>query len=181
MFIFLDNNLFFIAGQALTSLPEKYPARLFRAVSIIMNIKILKLDYKHDYDFLLVGIISACRDYQLCYELNQNLKLDFQRKEDVTVPAGKPGSQTCHSYFCCPGRDGGFYHVITNRDKNGTGFFIPEMRSIDYFLLVCEVPGNFDLTALVKSIREIKNFSGAFAIEPSEMKSAEAFIMLLEG
>ena len=145
-----------------------------------MSIKVLKLDYKHDYDFLLVGIICSHRDIKLGYELNQNLSLDFSRMNDVEVPAGRPGSHTRHSYFSCPGSDGGFYHLINNRDKDGTGYFIPEMRNFDFFLLVCEVPGNFDLTALVKSIRQIEIVAGTFPIEPSEIKSADAFLLILE-
>ncbi len=145
-----------------------------------MTKKILKINFDNDCEFLLAGLISAYKDYKVCFELNQLLSIDFQRKEDVVVPAGKPVSNTRHSYFLCPGKDGECYHVISNRDKEGTGYFIPELRNIDYFLLVSEASGSFDMGKMVKSIRNIDIVSGAFELDPADIKSAEAFLLFLE-
>ena len=143
--------------------------------------KILKIHYESEFEFVVAGLISAYKDYRLCFELNQVLKVDFKRYGDVEVPAGKLGSLTRHSYFSCRGRDHEFYHVISNKDKDGTGFFIPEMRNMDYFLLVSDVPGSYDMHATVRAVRKIDIISAAFEIQPSEMKSAEAFLLFLEG
>ena len=151
------------------------------AVPTLMSRKISKLNYENDYDFLLYGLICAHKDYKLCHELNAALQLDFHRKADVVVPAGKPGSSTSHSYFTCNDNDGELFHVITNRDMDGTGFFIPEMRSIDFFLILYDVAGVYDTVNLIKQVREIEIVSGAFEMDPSELKSAEAFLLFLEG
>lgn len=145
-----------------------------------MTKKVLKLNYENEFDFLVAGLISAYRDFRVCFELNELLNFNMLRGEDVVVPAGKPGSNTRHSYFMCRGRNSESYHIISNRDKDGTGYFIPEMRNIDYFLLISEAPGSFDMNGLVRSVRKIDIISGVFEVEPAEMKSAEAFLLFLE-
>ncbi len=146
-----------------------------------MTKKVLQLNFEKDFDFQIVGLISAYRDFRLCFELNVAMKINFLRNKDVNVPAGKPGSNTRHSYFSCTGRDHEMYHVISNRDKDGTGYFIPEMRNIDYFLIVSDAAMSFDISNLIKVVRGIEIVSGAYEIYPSKMKSAEAFLLFLEG
>lgn len=146
-----------------------------------MTKKVLKLEFEREFDFLIVGLISAYKDFRLCYELNQAININFLRNDDVVVPAGKPESSTRHSHFSCAGRDHEMYHVISNRDKDGTGHFITEMRNIDYFLIVAESSTNYEMSELVKKLRGINIVSGAYEIETSEMKSAEAFLLFLEG
>ena len=94
--------------------------------------KILKLDFAQELDFLLVGIISGHKDYRLCFELNKALRLRFARKDDIVISAGKTGSSTIHARFLTGGNTSETYNLIGNRDLEHTGFFIPEMRNVDY-------------------------------------------------
>ncbi len=142
--------------------------------------KVLKLEIENEYEFCLAGIITGFKDYRLCYELNQHLHLSLNRLPDVVVPAGKPGSSTRHSTYAGSGKNGENCHVVSNRDKEGTGNFIPEMKSIDYFIVISDVPGNFDMDGVIKKIRAIENISGVYNIIPSSLKSADAFLLLLE-
>jgi hypothetical protein len=178
IFKLFNSGRYIIAAVLLTSLSEKCADR--KVISKFMSKKIMKLEFENDFEFLLAGVITGHKDYRLCYEINDFMKLNFLRKKDVIVPAGKPGSSTRHSYFSCPGKDNEYYHIISNRDKDGTGFFIPEQRSIDFFLLVSNPPPNFNINNLINKTREVDNISGVYEIEPSEIKSAEAFLLFLE-
>ena len=40
------------------------------------------LDFETEYDFLLLGIYCAYRDYRLCFELNLALELSFEKQDD---------------------------------------------------------------------------------------------------
>ena len=145
-----------------------------------MTRKILKLEIENEYEFLLAGIISGWKDYRLCYELNQLLQLNLTRLQDVVVPAGKPGSSTRHSGYAGAGKNNETYHIVSNRDKDGTGNLIPEMKSIDYFIIISDAPANFDLNGLIKKLRAVENISGVYDIDPTGLKSADAFLLLLE-
>lgn len=142
--------------------------------------KVLKLDFEGEYDFLLLGLISGFRDYKLCFELNELLKLNFQRREDVILPTGRPGSTTRHSYFDCQGGDFETYHILSNRDKAGTGFFIQEKKNIDFFLIISGASTNFDMKHLIKEIRSIDIVSGVYELNPYDIKSADSFLIFLE-
>lgn len=145
-----------------------------------MSRKVLKLEIENEYEFLLAGIITGFKDYRLCYELNQLLQINLRRLPDIIVPAGKPGSHTRHSGYAGTGKNNETIYVVSNRDKEGTGNFIPEMKSIDYFIIISDVASNFDLTGLIKKIRSVENISGVYDIDPSGLKSADAFLLLLE-
>ncbi len=142
--------------------------------------KILKLDFEQELDFLLVGIISGHKDFRLCFELNKALKLRFARKHDIIISAGKPGSSTSHARFLTGGNASETYNLIGNRDLEHTGFFIPEMRNVDYFFLVSGYNDNFDLAGMVEKMRKLSAVSGAFIIQPDGLKSAETFLNLIE-
>ncbi|MFM9003903.1 MAG: IPExxxVDY family protein [Flavobacteriales bacterium] len=142
--------------------------------------KILKLDFEQDLDFLIVGIISGHKDFRLCFELNKALRLRFARKDDIVISAGKPGSSTSHARFLTGGNASETYNLIGNRDLEHTGFFIPEMRNVDYFFLVSGYNDNFDLAGMVEKMRKVNAVSGAFIIQPDGLKSAETFLNLIE-
>ncbi|MFM8917026.1 MAG: hypothetical protein ACKOGP_04715, partial [Bacteroidota bacterium] len=71
-------------------------------------------------------------------------------------------------------------NLIGNRDLEQTGFFIPEMRNVDYFFLVTGFNDDFNLTDMVEKMRKLIAVSGAFIIQPSDLKSAETFLNLIE-
>lgn len=145
-----------------------------------MSKKILKLDFEGEYDFLLLGLICGYKDYKLCFELNEMLKLNFQRKDDVNFPAGRPGSNTRHSYYESAGNDFESYHILSNRDKAGTGFFIQEKKNVDFFLLITNAAGSFDLKKLISDIRKVDIVSGVYELDPYDLKSADSFLIFLE-
>jgi len=145
-----------------------------------MSKKTLKLQFNGDYDFFVAGLICGYKDYRLCFELNVALGLQFFRTEDVVQTAGRPGSSTRHSYFNFTGNDNEIYHIISNRDINNTGFYIPEMKNVDYFLLISGASGYYDFAEVIGTIRKINAIAGVYEINHRELKSAEGFLVLIE-
>ena len=47
-----------------------------------MSKQILSVEY--EFDFILIGISSASKDYRLGWELNRSLKLKLSRTDDLT-------------------------------------------------------------------------------------------------
>lgn len=104
----------------------------------------------------------------------------MERSDDISVPAGHPGSNTIHA--CYKGildEDHGFF-LISNKDSRGTGFLIPERRTFDYFLIIDPPCHQGDLKRCVDSIRDIDIVTGAFETDPNEYRSAEAFLIVLD-
>jgi hypothetical protein len=145
-----------------------------------MSKKILKLSYENNRDFSVAGIVSGYKDFKVCFELNHALDLNLKRFDDVSLAAGRPGSSTLHSYFAFSGKDGEDYHVISNKDKASTGFCIPELKEIDYFVVVSGAGSTFPFEQFVNRIRKIEIISGAYVIDHTSLKSVDSFLLFLE-
>jgi hypothetical protein len=142
--------------------------------------KILKLQQDREPDYRIVGISTGQKDYKLGHALNKTFNLNFIRIDDVELNTGRPGSYTVHTCLTSDGEDGEIYYIIANRDHSGTGFFIPEMREIDYFLLMAGITASFQMNELINRIRQIPAINGAYSIEHSTLKSVDAFLLIIE-
>jgi len=137
--------------------------------------KVLKLAIKNEYDFLLLAVICSYKDYRLCFELNQQLKLKLKREKDLELQ-GKQKNKSIFSnfYFCSP--DNEQFRVINN--KGSAGAFIPEMKTIDYFMMIRNLTAKKSVDELIGRIKKIEIISGVYEMDPNELKSAENFLMV---
>jgi hypothetical protein len=140
----------------------------------------LKIDYSDDLDFSLTGISCGHKDYRLCFDLNMALDIDMERTDDLILPLQRPGASTIHSCFMGIGSEGEMYYLISNRDKNGAGFFVPEHRNLGYFFVIAGEGGKYLRETVVETIRDIQIVEAAFDVPPSSIKGADAFTFLLE-
>jgi hypothetical protein len=134
------------------------------------------LQVQDDFDFLLIGLFCAYRDYRLCYELNQKLEISLERCNDLEVKMEKKGSTSLFPIFCCSNIDEEHHFVIGNKGSNGN--FLQEMKQVDYFLMIRNPSPYSEITALLKSISEIKLISSAIEIQTGQLKSSENFLLI---
>lgn len=142
--------------------------------------KILRISDEGDYDFLIAGIATGLKDYKLCFEINRALDMELTSQEDVKHPAGRPGAFTIHSLYNSPGQDGEVYYLLGNRDNNRTGFFIPELKTIDYFFVISHPTVGFELMRVVENLRNIHQVSAVYPITSESVKSLYDFVILTE-
>lgn len=136
--------------------------------------KVLKLDFKNDYDFLLLAVICSHKDYRLCFELNQHLKLKLKRDKDIEFE-NKQKNKNSFSNFFYSNSDKEQYRVINNRGENKA--FIPEMKTIDYFIMIKNLNLKKSVDDLIGQIKKIEIISGVYEMDPNELKSAENFLL----
>jgi hypothetical protein len=160
--------------------PGSVPSTLVNFEGRMAKKNTIKLDMSEEMDFSLTGIACGHKDYKLCFDINLSLNLNMVRVADVVLPLTRPGSFTHHSCYSSTGIDGEVYYLVSNRDKNGSGFFVPEMRNLNYFFVVAGEGSKFIRDGILGSLRGIKIVEAAYDMEPSKMKSAEAFLYLLE-
>ncbi|HKR03678.1 MAG TPA: IPExxxVDY family protein [Bacteroidia bacterium] len=136
--------------------------------------KILRFEVINEYDFLLLAVICSYKDYRLCFELNQQLKLKLKREKDLEVLNRQKNKSTFSNfYFSSP--DNEQFRVINN--KGGTRAFIPEMKTIDYFIMIKNLTSKKSVDELIARIKKIEIISGVYEMDPNELKSAENFLM----
>lgn len=139
-----------------------------------MSKKILKFEIPNEFDFLLLAIICSYKDYRLCFELNQQLKLKLKREKDLEILNRQKNKGTFANYFFSS-QDNEQFRVINN--KGATQTFIPEMRTIDYFIMIKNLNPKKSVDDLIGRIKKIDIISGVYEMDPYELKSGENFLM----
>jgi hypothetical protein len=136
--------------------------------------KILKFEIPTVFDFLLLAVICSYKDYRLCFELNQQLKLKLKREKDLEI-LSRQKNKTSFSTFYFSSQDNEQFRVINN--KGGTQAFIPEMRTIDYFIIIKNLNQKKSVDDLISRIKKIEIISGIYEMDPNELKSGENFLI----
>lgn len=128
-----------------------------------------------DFNFLLIGISSHENDYRVSWAINQSLKMEFKRTDNIQIHNPRLSDvQEFSLYRYTDSKTHLHYDLFSNRCDNG--FFLEEMKNIDYILKISgEVNKNF-ATLLVNKLKKIDLLTTAFAIDPLSLKSKKKLI-----
>jgi hypothetical protein len=124
----------------------------------------VRLQFEHDYDFCLVGIVCHEKDYRLCWMLNNTFNIKLTKVDDHAT------EHSAHSMFSFNHEDVfRDYHLIANRGSQG--MLIEEHRQIDYFFIVKGPLEEDEKKELVEHIKKSEIVSGAYSIDAQTLKS----------
>ena len=134
--------------------------------------KKLKLDDPVSADFRGLGIVSAEKDYRLCYFFNLEMGLDFDKS--ITIIYYDPVKNQRKPVACHVHTDpetGAKLFFVKNKQE---GFFMaPEMKQADYLFL--EPAGQADtLSKLKTTILNIPHIQSCFIIPVQNLKHIDA-------
>lgn len=134
------------------------------------------LDFKTEYDFLLLGIYCAYRDYRICFELNHALELSFEKQDDFEIQLEKKGATGQFAIFLAENSDEEQFFVVSNKSVNG--LLIPELKQVDYFLLVRNNTRYTTTQLLIEKIKSINIVSSVLEYFPDDLKSGDLFLYI---
>lgn len=138
-----------------------------------MKRKLLKLDF--EYDFNLLGIVSTARHYHLCWAINKELSLNFNRTDDVEIIFPKTKKHSYFSVFRHKEEENEFpQYLITN--KGSYGYFVPERKETDFFLMLNKNHDVLEIKKIMKSLKKVSIVQAVYEIHPLAIKSKENFI-----
>lgn len=89
---------------------------------------------------------------------------------------GKRSTTSYFPYFLFLTEDEEEIYLISNKTSNH--LFIPEFKQVDYFIVIKNKSRFTDIDQVLKNILNIKIISSAQELDPTEIKSAENFLML---
>lgn len=133
-----------------------------------MGKKLLRIEY--DYGFILMGIVSGVKDYRLCWHLNQETFLNLEKIDDLRIGPGHEESFHSRYKFSIEHTETDFY-LLAN--KGSQLFLVPEMKQVDYFLIVYNLMNHMEPEKLVGEIGKMPVVQAAFNINPAELRSKE--------
>jgi len=136
--------------------------------------KVLQVEF--DYDFQITAIVSSYRDYQLSWHLNEQLGVDLAKQEDHKVPDKKETSTTRFSWFEYEDVDNEIiYSLLSNHTLNQ--FLLPELKMMDYLLVIRENHWLVDQDRLLEKIRQVPKVQTVMAIDPKTLKNKQNLIL----
>ncbi|RYY07980.1 MAG: IPExxxVDY family protein [Sphingobacteriaceae bacterium] len=135
-----------------------------------MNRRILSFEL--DLDFILIAITSPLKDYRLCYHINKELHADFRKVNDyeLNLFVGTEPMQFSQYFYQIKTSETEFY-IIANR--GAAGFLIPEMGSVNYFMLIKNHFDDEDLNNMIYRLKRIENIKKIIKVDPRKIKSNE--------
>lgn len=133
------------------------------------------LKFELDLDFVLVAITTPLKDYKLCYQVNKQLSVNFCRISELELVFNGDESPLVFSrYNYEDTQSETIFYILAN--KGAEGLLIPEMRNVDFFLLIKNYIDRDDLHYLITGINKIPEVLVAVEIEPKKLKSKENLI-----
>lgn len=137
-----------------------------------------KLILEYEYDFELIGIVSGVREYNLAWHINKKLEIDLKKEVDL-IYKGNKNSDFLISNFIFEDEYNSF-RLLKNRAiysfDNLNLFLLPELKKIDYFVMLTGNFSNYASTFRSK-IKEISVVELAQTIDYQNLKSKENLIL----
>ena len=129
--------------------------------------------------FTLLGISCHVKDYRISFLLNKHLGYDFQKMEDLNITlASKKNPAEFSLYYYHDEDYFNKYYLLANRSQDLV--MAPEIKQVDFLLLI---EGEFRKALkdrLIKSIREIPNVLTAYEVKFAEIKNHETLLNDME-
>ncbi|PJJ83984.1 IPExxxVDY family protein [Mucilaginibacter auburnensis] len=136
-----------------------------------MNRKFLKFEL--DLDFVLIAVTASLKDYRACYLINKHLNFNFVRVDDLVVDNLNGGNTRAYFslFTCCWEASETDFYFIANRGNEG--YLVPEMRKVDFFVLIKNYIDDADLDNMISALNKIPEIVTALKIDPKKIKSRE--------
>ncbi len=133
--------------------------------------KTVKLKVDGQSNFKLIGISSHENDYRLVWAINEHMKLQFTRIENLIIHQVKLQSDLEFGRYLFHDEDRYFkLYLISNRCPDG--FLFPEVKNIDFLLQVIGDVSEQELKSLVKGLKAVPVVSAAFELPTNKLKGA---------
>lgn len=133
------------------------------------------LKYELDLDFVLIALTVPLKDYRLCFKINKQLNIQFHRIDELYFQIDTNTESVYFSRYH-------FYQYQTENDlylianKGSERFLIPEMKTVDFFILIKNYMDKEDLEDLILGLNKIPEVQVATEVDPKKLKSNENLI-----
>ncbi|HAH38332.1 MAG TPA: IPExxxVDY family protein [Algoriphagus sp.] len=136
--------------------------------------KKVKLQIEHTYDFEVLGLVSPVKDYKMAWLINRQLDLDLIKWEDLEIEFLSDPQLKISQYFLSLPH--GFVQLLKNKainSQNQVSYLIPELKTMDYFLLVQDQTFQISINTFANKLAEIPFIQNVMKLDITKLKSRE--------
>lgn len=135
-----------------------------------------KLKIDPDFNFLLIGMATPLQDYRLAWNLNKTLHKGLSRVEDLVLVDAESQRQTSFSrYDFFEELTKSYFHLLRNRQ--GTILLLPEVKEIDFLLLIRGDYYAGRSAGMLKKLRQIESIQAVVTIPMASLRSKHNLIL----
>ena len=127
------------------------------------------LECAEELDFSVLAINSHIKVYNLCWNINKSLQLNFEKKKDHKI---KEELWFARYVYVCD--DDVEYTLLANRSKNG--YLIPSEKSVNFFLLIKNDYWQQEKIEFISKLRDIEDILLVFELDTNLTKHIDRFI-----
>jgi len=138
-------------------------------------LKTLKLHLEENYAQLAFGLVSAEKDYRICWHVNQALKISFERVNDHTVE-GKKGEKNPFQLYKYSHEDDMLTYFLI-RNKNNGITLVPEYKLADCILVIEGEIWQLSPENLKKQLSKVSTIQAVMPIDVNTLKSKQNLII----
>jgi len=134
--------------------------------------KVVKLNIKPDFNFVLIALVSSEPLYRIGWLINEHINIQLKEVEPINIIHSKRQINQEFQRFAFT-NDTETYYLVNNKSENGV--LIEEQKQVDFWLKI-ESLNQINSADLVKNIKSIKDINLAFIVDPSSLKSKQKLI-----
>lgn len=125
----------------------------------------------------LLGIMAPIKDYQLCWQLNNLLSMDFRINNEIEIQLKKKNRDYFFSIYEYKEPTTSLEHYIYNNQFDGE-FLLPEFKHLDFlWLFKGDVVTNEMLTEKMGSLRSLSGVQLVLELTYEKIKNKEHLIL----
>ena len=137
-----------------------------------------KLEAEFDYDFSLLGIISALKEYKLAWLLNNQLDVQLIKAKDIEIDFLNNQNLIISNYIF--ETDHNNLRLLKNKSMDQFGdhsvYLLPELKRFDYFILKQGFEDTFTNQELKEKLSTILKIQYVQLFSVENLKSKENLI-----
>ncbi len=140
--------------------------------------KTIKLVVEYDYDFGLIGLISSLKGHKLAWCVNQELRIDLKKEDDLYLDFLHEGQLVIINYIF--ETEYSNFRLIKNKSCEfaniASPYLIPELKEYDYFIQIKDESGIYSVASIMSKLKSINGIEYTKEIETENLKSKDNLI-----
>ncbi len=124
------------------------------------------------FEFPVWGLVTSSSPHKICHHLNKCLQIELAWDMEILLDNSN-FYVNLYKYTS----DIDFFTIELIQNKNGNALFIPELRNIDYFLLIRGALEMIDVDTFIRYIQTIDTIQNVLSLPLSKIKSKNNFLI----
>lgn len=127
-------------------------------------------------DTRLLGIMAPIKDYQLCWHLNNLMRMDFRINNDIEIQLSKRERNYFFAVYEFSEPTGSLSHYLYNNRFDGE-YLLPEFKHLDFlWLMKGDIVNEESLQQTINDIKEISGVQLVIELTNQKIRNKEHLV-----